>query len=160
MQAKGNIGIHGRVHLICKRPDGSIKWEVKGHNKITNAALAVISGLMGNVNSQTAFTYLALGSGSGAESASSTALGTEITNHGLARVAATVARATTSQTNDTLRFTTTWTASGGSSDTVNEIGIFNDPTAGTMLGRKLTGAKTVNSGEQLSATYDVQITGN
>ena len=150
----------GRVTLICRDKNGNIKWQIKGKNKITNASLAAISGLIGATGAQVAFTYLAVGSGSGAESASSTALGTEITNHSLGRAAATVSRTTTSQTNDTLSLVYTWTASGGSSDTINEIGIFNDPTAGVMLGRKLTGAKTVNSGESLQATYTVQVTGD
>lgn len=160
MKTSNNFKLIGIVDLVCRRPDGSVKWRAKGRNKITNAALAVISGLMGNTGAQVAFTYLAVGSGSGAESAASTALGTEITNHGLARVAATVARVTTAQTNDTLQLTYTWTASGGSSDTIQEIGIFNDPTAGSMLGRKLTGSKAVASGETLQATYQVQVTGD
>jgi hypothetical protein len=144
----------GHVSLVCYKKDGTVKWEYKGFNKMTNASLAVISGLLGNTGTQTAFTYLAVGSGTTAEGNALTALTTEIVNHGLERAAATVARATTTQTNDTLRLSKTWTASGGSTDTVNEIGIFNDASAGVMLARKLTGAKAVASGESLAATYD------
>jgi len=147
-------GFKGYVSLICYKKDGSVKWEFKGYNKMTNASLAVISGLLGNTGTQVAFTYLAVGSGTTAEGNALTALTTEIVNHGLGRAAATVARATTTQTNDTLRLTKTWTASGGSTDTVQEIGIFNDATTGVMLARKLTGAKAVASGETLAATYD------
>jgi hypothetical protein len=154
MENKDCGAFKGYVTLKCFKKDGSLKWEYKGYNKMTNASLAVISGLLGNTGSQVAFTYLAVGSGTTAESNSLTALTTEITNHGLARASATVARATTTQTNDTLRLTKTWTASGGSSDTIQEIGIFNDASAGVMLARKLTGAKTVASGETLAATYD------
>lgn len=157
---KNTIGLIGRVHLVCRKQDGSVKWEVKGHNKITNTSLAVISGLMGNTGTQVAFTYLAVGSGSTAESAALTALTTEITNHGLARASATISRFTTAQTNDTLQLYKQWTATAGGPDTVNEIGVFNDATTGVMLGRKLTGAKTVNSGEILQATYQIQVTGN
>lgn len=154
MKSKDKLGFVGKVKLVCYRPDGSIKWVEEGYNKMTYAGLAVISGLLGNVGSQTAFTYLAVGSGTAAEANNLTALDSEITNHGLERASATVTRVTTNQTNDTLRLTKTWTASGGSSDTIQEIGIFNDASAGVMLCRKLTGAKTVASGESLAATYD------
>jgi len=157
---KNKFRIIGRVTLICKDANGKILWEVSGKNKITNASLAAISGLIGNTGSQVAFTYLAVGSGTTAEAATLTALTTEIVNHGLERAAATVARTTTTQTNDTLQLTKTWTASGGSTDTIEEIGIFNDASAGVMLGRKLTTSKVVASGSQLIATYTVQVTGN
>lgn len=156
-----NINIIGKVRLQAFNADGTPKWDTGFmRNKITNASLAAIAGLMGNTGSQVAFTYLAVGSGTTAEAATLTALTTEITNHGLARAAATVSRVTTTQTNDTLQLAYTWTASGGSSDTVQEIGIFNDPTTGVMLGRKLTGAKTIASGESLTATYQVAVVGN
>ena len=160
MEAKNNIKLIGKVHLVCRKPDGSIKWEYKGKNKITNASLPVIAGLMGAVDAQTAFTYLAVGSGSTAEGAALTALTTEITNHGLARHVATVSRQQTTVANDTLQLYYVWTATAGGPDTINEIGIFNDPTTGTMLGRKLTGAKTVNNGETLTCTYQVCVTGD
>lgn len=154
-------GFIGKVHLVCRRQDGSIKWEYEGFNKMTYASLAVISGLLGNTGSQVAFTFLAVGSGTTAEGNALTALTTEITNHGLERAAATVSRTNTGgQTNDTLRLAKTWTASGGSSDTINEIGIFNDASAGVMLCRKLTGAKTVASGETLQAQYDFIVVAN
>lgn len=161
MNTLSGFKIKGRVRLQCIGIDGKLKWDTGFmKNKITNASFDVISGLMGAVGAETAFTYLAVGSGSGAESAASTALGTEITNHGLARAAATVTQQTTTQTDDTLQLAYTWTATAGGPDTIAEIGIFNDPTTGTMLGRKLTGAKVINNGEQVIATYQVQVTGD
>jgi hypothetical protein len=155
-------GFIGKVKLVCRDKKGDVKWEFEGKNKMTYASLAVISGLLGNVGSQTAFGYIAVGSGTTAEGNSLTALATEITNHGLARSAPDTLTRTSAggQTNDTLQFYKVWTASGGSSDTINEIGIFNDPTTGVMLCRKLTGAKTVNSGETLTATYSFTVTAN
>jgi len=120
-------------------------------NTITNAALAVVSGLVGNVDTQTAFAYLALGTDSTAESAAHTALQAEISDGGLERAAATVSRQTTNQTNDTLQLYRVWTATG--SKTIEEIGTFNDASAGSMLGRKLTTTKTVTSGDAVVATY-------
>lgn len=149
---KDTIGIKGQVRLQCLDKDGNLKWDTGFmRNTITNAGLAVMAGLVGNVDSQTAFTYLAVGTSSTAESAAHTALQAETTTNGLERAAATVTRETTTQTNDTLQLTKTWTASG--TVVVEEVGAFNDASAGTMLGRKLTTTKTVNSGEQLIGTY-------
>lgn len=124
-----------------------------GENVITSAALAAISGLVGNTGAQTAFTYLAVGTGSTAAAISQTALVAEISDSGLARAAATVSRVTTTQTNDTLRLVYTWTASG--TKTVEECGIFNASSSGVMLGRKVTGSQSLISGNLLAITYDV-----
>lgn len=158
----GHVVFHleGKVRMVVTRNGEIVKDTGFQENQITSASFPVIAGLLGNTGSQVAFTYLAVGSGTTAENASLTALTTEITNHGLARVAANVSRVTSIVTNDTLQLSTTWTASGGSSDTVQEIGIFNASSGGTMLGRKLTGAIVVPSGDTLTATYQVQVVGN
>ncbi|MCK9597901.1 MAG: hypothetical protein M0R06_02600 [Sphaerochaeta sp.] len=122
---------------------------------ITNAALAVISGLVGNVDTQTAFTYVANGSGSTAAAASQTALVSENANtYGFGRAAATVTRQTTTQTNDTVQFYKLWTATG--SVTVREVGVFNASSSGTMLARTVLAAdKSISSGETFALTYKV-----
>lgn len=127
-------------------------WSVT--NTITNAGFAVIAGLAGNTGSQTAFTYLAVGTSSTAPAASQTALGGEISTNGLTRAAATVSRVTTTQTNDTLQLAKTFTVTGSS--TVEEVGVFNDATTGTMLGRALTTSKSVVNGDTLSITYKIK----
>ena len=149
---KGKIKIKGQVKLECFDKDGKLKWDTGFmQNTITNAALAVVSGLVGAVDAQTAFTYLAVGTDSTAESAAHTALQAEITTNGLERAAATVTRETTTQTNDTLQLVKVWTATGSS--TIEEIGAFNDASAGTMFGRKLTTSKAIAATETLTATY-------
>jgi len=146
------IKIKGQVKLECHNKEGKLLWSTKWlRNTITNVGLAVISGLAGNVDAQTAFTYLAVGTSATAESATHTALQAEITDSGLARAASTVSRVTTTQTNDTLQLTYMWTATA--TKAVEEVGVFNAASAGTMLGRKLTTTKTVNNTETLSATY-------
>lgn len=146
------IKITGIVRLIVKDKFGNIKddsgWM---KNTITNAALAVFSGLIGNVGSQTAFSYLALGTSTTAAAASQTTLVAEITDTGLSRAAATVTRSTTTQTNDTLQFDHTWTATGNK--TVEEIGVFNASSSGVMAGRKVTGSKVMTNTDTLVATY-------
>ena len=146
------LKIKGLVKIDIRYANGKLK-ETTGwlKNTITNAGLAVIAGLAGDVDSQTAFTYLAVGTDSTAESAAQTALVAEITDTGLARASATVTRETTNQANDTLQLYKEWTATGAK--TIEEIGGFNHVSAGSMLGRKLTGSKTLANGENLQATY-------
>jgi hypothetical protein len=149
---KSYIGIKGQVKLECHDKDGNLLWDTGFmQNTITNASLAIVSGLVGDTGSEVAFTYLAVGTDNTAESAAHTALQAETTTNGLERAAAAVTQETTAQTDDTLQLVKTWTASG--TVVVEEVGAFNDASAGTMLGRKLTTTKTVNSGETLVGTY-------
>ncbi len=153
---KSNFELHGSVRIVHRDKDGNVKSDTGWlKNTITNAGKAETTNLLGNVSTPAAFTYLAVGSNNIAESASHTALQSEITTSGLARAAATVSRVTTTQTNDTLQLEKTWTASA--SVTVEEVGIFNGSSAGTMLGRKLTGSKALANGETLKVTYKVQV---
>jgi len=146
--------IAGKVKLDCYKPDGSLKWTSGWiSNGITNAGFAQLALLAGDA-SATPFTYLAVGTSSTAFAASQTALVAETVTNGLERAAATVSRVTTTQTNDTLQLVKTWTATG--TIIVEEIGIFNASSAGTMLGRALTTTKTVVSGETLTGTYKVK----
>lgn len=137
---------------------GKVKEEKVIHNKMTNASLAVISGLVGNTGSQTAFGYVAVGTSSTAVSAAHTGLQSETVGSGLTRAATTNSRTTTTQTNDTLSMTKTFTAS----DTVaiEEVGIFNASSSGTMLCRSLTGTINVVSGNTLIVTYTWTAVGN
>ena len=146
--------LSGRVRLVTKDIDGSIiKDSGWIKNVITNAGKAQVALLMGDATA-VPFTYLAVGTSTTAVAATDTTLTAEIVDTGLARHAATVSRVTTTVTNDTLQLTYTWTASG--SKTVEEAGIFNDPTAGTMLGHALTTSQVMANGQSLTLTYQVK----
>lgn len=154
-----DIKIQGRVRLVIKDKDSNVKEDTGWlKNKITNGALAVFSGLAGNTGSQTAFTYLAVGTSSTAVSAAHTTLQAEITDSGLERASATVSRSTTTQTNDTLQLDKTWSVSG--TKTIEEIGVFNAASSGAMAGRVLTTSKAVTSGDSVVATYKIIFAGN
>lgn len=151
-----SIKLEGQVRLQCFKKDGSLKFDTGFiKNTITKTGMAQLALLAGDA-SAVPFTYLAVGTTSTAPTSDDTALLSEVANHGLARAAATVSRVTTTNTNDTLQLTYTWTASGGATDVIQEIGIFNAASTGTMLGRALTGAKSVSSGETLVGTYKVK----
>lgn len=150
---KEGMSLRGVITIEHKDKDGNLKKKETIKNTITNTGLAVIAGLAGNVDSQTAFTYLAVGTGTTASAATDTALEAEIVDSGLARSAATVTRETTTQTNDTLQLTKTWTVSGAKA--VTETGIFNDATTGTMLGHQVFSAYNVVSGDSFGITYQI-----
>lgn len=153
MKLKGGV-----FKLTLRDKDGNVLEEREAHNKMTNASLAVLTGLIGNTGAQTAFGYLALGTDNTAAAASQTALVSEIVTNGLSRAATTNSRTTTAQTNDTLVFTKTFTVSGAS--TIQEIGIFNDSSTGTMLCRAVVSSLTTVSGTSLQCTYTLQMVGN
>lgn len=144
------IKIKGTYYFKIYGVDGKLRDEFKVDNIVTNAGKAQLALLAGDA-SATPFTYLAVGTSTTAVAASQTALVAEISTSGLARASGTVSRVTTTVTNDTLQVTKTWTASG--SVTVEEVGLFNASSAGTMLSRALTGTKSLVNGETLATTY-------
>lgn len=152
------IKINGTLRLVVKDKDGKVKYD-SGliENLVVNAGKAAIAGLTGNIGSITAFSYLALGTSGTAEAVTDTALGTEITDSGLARAAATVSRVTTSVTNDTVQFAHTWTASASKSN-IQEIGIFNAASSGTMLTHKTFTPFSMVNLDTATITYGVQFT--
>lgn len=131
--------------------DGEVIEEREIKNTITNAGLAEITNLLGNVSSPVSFTYLAVGTGTTAAAATDTALETEITDSGLERASATVTQETDSVTDDTLQLLKSWTVTG--SKAVTECGAFNDASAGTILGHQVFSAINVISGDALQITY-------
>ncbi len=149
------ITLKGKYEIKIVGTDGKVRDSFTVNNLVTSAGKAQLALLAGD-SSATPFTYLAVGTSSSAVAVGNTTLGAEITDTGLARNAGTVTRTTTSVTNDTLSIAYTWTASG--TKAIEEIGIFNASSSGTMLSRALTGTKTVTNTEQLIATYTVQFT--
>lgn len=148
-----NMTLKGRVRLQCIR-NGVTLWDTGFiDNIITNAGKAQMALLAGDA-AAVPFTYLEVGTSSTAVAATDTTLTAAIVDSGLARAAGTVSRVTTTVTNDTLNVTYTWTASG--SKTIEEVGLFNANSAGTMLGHALTGSKSVASGDVLIGTYQVK----
>lgn len=96
-----------------------------------------------------AFTYIALGTGNTADAAAAdTALGSEITTGGLARV-----NVTPTVNNGVVTWTYTFTASA--SFTVSEVGIFNASSSGTMFIHVTFGTSnfvSIVSGDTLQVT--------
>lgn len=146
------LGLYEPLKIRFLERYGQVRETWVTENLITSAGKAQLALLAGDA-SATPFTYLAVGTSSTAVAVGQTALQAEVVDSGFERAAATVSRVTTTVTNDTMQLVKTWTASG--SKTIEEIGIFNASSAGTMLGRSLTTSRAFTSGETYLATYKV-----
>lgn len=114
---------------------------------IPDAGLTVMGKLLGGVDNVAPFTYIAVGSGSTANATSTTALATEITDTGFARV-----QVTPTMTGDVCSWATTFTATGAA--TIREIGLFNASSDGTL---GLRGVLPENKVFAVDDTYEVTI---
>ncbi|MFH7835153.1 MAG: hypothetical protein QXL51_00980 [Candidatus Aenigmatarchaeota archaeon] len=145
------VGIYEIKHFD---KDGNLIEERTYKNVLTKAGFAAMAGLFGDVDSQSAFKYIAIGTGTTSESADDTALQSEITNGGGERALATVSRVTTTYTNDTCQLVTTFNFT--SSFAVTESGVFNAASNGVMASRKTFSAINVTNGDSLQITWKIQ----
>jgi len=126
-------------------------------NIITNAGLASIIKLVFAGLTDNKYGYIAIGTGTTAESATDTALVAEIK-----RKSATVTQTTTTVTGDTALLEATFSSADGLTGTSNvaEAGVFNASTGGTMLARKTFTAVPVNwdAGDSITIRYYIQMT--
>ena len=148
-----SLKIKGWYELQCFKTDGTLRWEASVKNIVTNAGKAQLALLAGDATA-TPFTYIGLGSSATAVVGTDTQLTAEIASGGLSRASGTVSRVTTSTTNDTYQVTKTFTASA--TLTVEELGVFNAASTGTMLSHALTGTKQVMSTDTIVVTYKLQ----
>jgi hypothetical protein len=149
-----SMKIIGKINIKLLEDNGSLIKEWTVYNSIMNVGFAELANLAGNVSSPAYFTRLALGTSNTAVAANQTALVAEIVDTGLARTVATVSRVTTTQTNDTLQLYYEFTATG--TKAVEEVGIFNAASVGTMLARALTGTISMVNTNKLQITYQVK----
>lgn len=145
--------LRGHYEFEIVGTDGRVREFFAVENLVTNAGFAQLALLAGD-STAVPFTYMALGTSSTAPAAGNTTLGAEISTGGLQRALGTFSRITTTVTNDTYRLVNTFTASSGF--TVEEVGIFNASSSGTMLSRALTTSKTIASGETITGTYTLK----
>jgi len=161
VERKENLVFADRVVLICRRRDGSVKWQYDSKEdpesrSMTKVGMAEVAGLILADVGGTPFDYIAIGTGTTTPTADDTALEAEV-----ARKAAVGSRETTAFANDTAKLVTTFSSADGLTGThnISEIGVFNAETGGVMLLRKTFDAKSVNwdDGDTLEATATVQM---
>lgn len=150
--ALGFALLHAGLEVRIPFLTGNYQETFETDNLIVNDGLAAAVNA-GGVN---AFDYLALGTDATSPTASDSALGTELSGDGLSRAQGTVSQITTNVSNDTHEVTNTFTYTGSTSTTVEEVGLFESSSGGTMFARALTGSKTVNTnGETIDVTYEI-----
>lgn len=175
--ARRRIKIKDTVEVTVRDKDGNIKshhflnrglWHrllVKmglAHNSITATGMAAIADLIDGISAPASFTTLAIGTGITNDAVANTALQTE-----KKRKTCTPTRVTTTQTNDTCQWSTTFSVSdttptNDSTDAIDEVGIENG-TPGTLLlhiaGSNYGTADTCNwsTGDTYTLTIKLQI---
>lgn len=139
-----------RLPFIC----GNWVGEMKLANLMTNAGFAGVASRINGADSEAAFTYIAVGTGTTAAAAGDTTLETEITDSGLARATGTASRVTTTQTNDTAQLVKSFTVTG--TKAVTESGVLNAASTGVLLCRQVFSAINVVSGDTLQITWKIK----
>jgi len=154
MKFSGAIKIKGSVRLLWKR-NGVVLSDETFDNTTCTVGIREVAGLI-NASRTGAFAYLALGSSGTEATNADTALGTEITAAGLARIGATCTRTITDTANDTAQLLHTFTATN--TQAVKEVGIFDTPTSGgIILGHHTFAAKNMEADDTLAVTYKIKV---
>ncbi len=123
----------------------------KIHNTIVTTGKSAMSGLLLSDVSETAFDYIAIGTGTTSVAAGNTALETESM-----RVAGTGTQTTTTTTNDTAHLESTFNIT--STLAITESGMLNASTSGTLLNRTTFSAINVENGDELIIKWSIQFT--
>jgi len=134
---KGNVWVYLNKRLVRFIP-----------NLVVNAGLAQVAGLL--VESGTAPSYVAIGTGTTPPAAGDTTLQAEY-----ARGTATRSVKTTSVTNDTAVFERVF--SFAESVEVTEAGLLNAASEGTLTSRSVFSAVSVPNGGELLVRWEIQV---
>lgn len=140
-----SVGLQGCVTWELRDEHGNLKFQDTIHNLVVDDGLELIANLLVGTGSYPG--YMAIGSDGTTPAASDTALGSE-----LARVAFTSATTTAN--------VVTWVGTYGAgvgTGTVQEAGIFNASTGGTMLARAIHGAFAKGASDTLTITWTLTL---
>lgn len=157
---KDSLSIKGWWEVVHEAGNGTVKSRDVFSNMYVDDGLAALSSyLPADVLETSQASHLAIGTDSTATSATDSALVAE--SH---RETASGSRETTAVSNDTAVLEHEFTGYTGT-EAVDEFGVFNDPSAGTMFARTSSGDGAFNTknvdwdaGDSLTVTYKVQFT--
>lgn len=163
------VVIESRLWVKIFRPPGTIGNETNRlvvedyglvcERKVTTAAMnAVVDAFQGSFNLSD-FNFHGLGTGSGAEGAGDTALGTELTTEYTGNLRATGTQGEGASAN-IYNTTATNTLDGTPGAAIREHGVFTSatPGMGTLLDRSLIGPYTLSSGQGIQTPYEITFT--
>lgn len=151
---KESMGHNGWVHYELKDKYGNVKEVSDVPNLIVNSGKAAMAGLLLVDVAVDAFDWIALGTGSTAPAAGNTALESEITTNGGARINATGTRVTTDVTNDTSQLEAEFTFTGDLA--ITESGVFNAGSGGVMLCRQIRPVINVEDGDTMTMNWKIK----
>lgn len=137
----------GRLSVIVKDSDGNIKEERNINNLVVTSGLGFIASRMKDA-SDAAMGYMAIGTGTTAAAAGDTGLGSELDRNALS---------STTVTGNQIEYVATWSAGDGTG-AITEAGLFNDPSAGTMLARTVFAVVNKDVNDSLSIAWTVSLT--
>jgi uncharacterized membrane protein len=146
MIKKDSSKVTGMVNVVIRDDSGKIKQEFTVPNLVVDTGLAFISSRMKDT-SEAAMSHMAVGTDNTVANAADTALGTQ-----LARAALT----SSTVTDNSIAYVATF-AAGTGTGALTEAGIFNDPTAGTMLCRTVFSVINKGAADSMTVTWTVTI---
>jgi len=141
----------GVVQVQLLDADGNLKEQREFPNLVVNSGLAYIASRVKD-STATAMSHMAVGTGNTAAAAADTVLGTQLTRVALDSTTL----VTTTATNDAVQYIATF-AAGVATGAITEAGIFNDPTAGTMLCRTVFAVINKGALDTLVITWKVTV---
>ena len=145
------FGLSGRLRIDHVR-NGEYLNQIDKTNTIMDVGKSAVVSMIGSdISSAVAFDFVSIGTSGIAAAATQTILGSE-----QVRVLTTASQQTSGTTGDTARFIGSFGISGTLA--IQEAGIFNAASAGSMLARTTFSALNVVSGDAINATWDVTFT--
>lgn len=148
---KDSFNMTGELDIVVTGSDGQVKEQKTVPNLVVTVGKYFVASRMTG-SASAVMSHMAIGSSNTAAAAGDTTLGTEL---GLGRVALTTAGGVA--TNGVVEYVASFPAGAGTGG-VQEAGIFNASTAGTMLCR--TTFPIVNKGADDSITITWRVTVN
>jgi hypothetical protein len=139
------LKVTGDVAIKLYNRDGSLKDEREIKNLVVTVGKQFIASRM--VNTTTAMSHMAIGSGAVAAAAANTTLGTELGR---------VALSGNSATGAVVTYTASFPAGTGTG-AVTEAGVFNAVSAGTMLCRTVFAVVNKGADDAMSITWQITV---
>ena len=146
MNTNEKIIATGELKIVVTAPDGTVKHEQEVKNLVVTTGLGFIASRMAGT-SAAVMSHMAIGTSSTAAAAGNTTLGTE---------SARVALTSTTPTGAAVAYVATFPAGTPATLTgIQEAGIFNASSAGTMLCRTVFSVVNKDVGDTMSITWTV-----
>lgn len=143
IKVTGHIWVYKNGELVCERD-----------NIVTTVGKNALASLLNGASAGTSLvTHMGFGTSSTAVAAGDTALGAELVGNGYLRSNQTVTRSNPSA--NVIQYVANLTGITAAT-TVQEAGLFNAATGGTLIAHQLTGAVTLNtSSDSLQITWQI-----